>query len=143
MLRYPNNASILGQAGYVLTYAGDQEKALERFDAALRLNPGGPTAFRYLAGGSIALTLMGRYADAVCYAEDARKRHPGFGLTYRMLAAAYAQLGEIDKAAQALARYLELYPASTISQLKNHVPYQNPEQAERLWDGLRRAGLPE
>jgi hypothetical protein len=27
--------------------------------------------------------------------------------------------------------------------LRRGLPYRNAEQAERLWDGLRKAGLPE
>jgi len=65
------------------------------------------------------------------------------GPTFRILAAAYAQLGHPEKAAEALARYVELHPNATISLLRHRLPYRNAEQAERLWEGLRKAGLPE
>ena len=45
--------------------------------------------------------------------------------------------------AEALARYLELDPGVTISHIRRQLPYRNAEQAERLWEGLRKAGLPE
>ena len=100
-------------------------------------------AFRDLAGAAIACTLLGRYADAVTYAEQSRQRNQQFGVAYRMLAAAYAQLGETNKAANELARYRTLDPDATITHLKAQLPYKDQEQAERLWAGLRKAGLPE
>jgi hypothetical protein len=39
---YPNVPQILSHSGYVLTLVGDQETALKRFKAALRLNPNDP-----------------------------------------------------------------------------------------------------
>jgi hypothetical protein len=38
---------------------------------------------------------------------------------------------------------LEISPSTTISLLKKALPYRNTQQAELLWDGLRRAGLQE
>jgi hypothetical protein len=34
-------------------------------------------------------------------------------------------------------------PGVTISHLRRQLPYRNAEQAERLWEGLRKAGLQE
>jgi adenylate cyclase len=140
---YPNVPEILSQSGYVLTLVGEQEAALERFKAALRLNPNNPRAYRVLTGASIACTLMGRFDDGVTFGEEARRQHGKWSVTFRLLTAAYAHLGEAEKAATALARYRELAPGSTISLLKNQLPYRNLDQAERLWSGLRKAGLPE
>jgi adenylate cyclase len=59
------------------------------------------------------------------------------------LTAGYAHLGQTAKAAEALTRYRELEPAASITHLRRQLPYRNAEQAERLWEGLRKAGLPE
>jgi len=59
------------------------------------------------------------------------------------LAAAYAQLGQDENAKAALASLLKLEPRVTVSHLRSFLPYQNREQAERLWTGLRKAGMPE
>lgn len=140
---YPNVQQILYGSGYIMTLVGDQETALERFRAALRLNPNDPLAYRTLTGASITCSLMGRFEDAVTFGEEARRRHGRWSVTFRLLAAAYAQLGNNEKAGEALARYRELAPGVTISLLKSQLPYRNLEQAERLWSGLRKAGLPE
>src|SRR5262245_20031066 len=140
---YPNVPQILSESGYILTLVGDQETALERFKAALRLHPNDFLAYRILTGASIACTLMGRFDNAVTFGEEARRQHGEWSVTFRLLTAAYAHLGQPEKAATALARYRELAPGSTISRLKSQLPYRNLEQAERLWSGLRKAGLPE
>lgn len=139
----PNSAPVLSQSGFVMTLVGDQETALEHCLKAVRISPSDPQAHRHLTGAAIACTLMGRYEDAVTYGEEARRHYANWAVTFRILAAAYAQLGRDDQAREALARMLEFDPAATITQFKKALPYQNLDQAERLWDGLRKAGLPE
>ena len=41
-----------------------------------------------------------------------------------------------------LACLLEREPSATISHYRERLLYKDSEQAERLWDGLRKAGLP-
>jgi predicted Zn-dependent protease len=87
--------------------------------------------------------LLGDFAAAVGYCEEARRRQINFGPTFRILAAACAHLGRTEKASEALARYVEFDPSATVSHLQRQLPYRNKEQAEHLWQGLRKAGLPE
>ena len=138
----PNSAQVLDVSGYVSTLTGEQQKALDRSLAALRLSPSDPLAFRFLTCAGIASLLSGDFGGAVEYCDEARRRHE-WGPAFRILAAAHAQLGHTEKASQALARYLELDPAATVSHIRRQLPYRNAEQAERLWEGLRKAGLPE
>ena len=139
----PNSPQIVDISGYVLTLVGDQEAALERFARALRLSPADPLSYRFNTGAGIASLLMGRYEEAVAFCEEARRSHGKWGPTFRILAAAYAHLGQTAKAAEALTRYRELEPTASITHLRRQLPYRNAEQAERLWEGLRKAGLPE
>jgi tetratricopeptide (TPR) repeat protein len=138
----PNSAQIVYQSGYVLTFVGNQETALERFAKALRLSPVDPLSYRFNTGAGIASLLMGRYDDAVAFCEEARRSHR-WSPTFRILTAGYAHLGQTANAAEALTRYRELEPIASISHLRRQLPYRNAEQAERLWEGLRKAGLPE
>jgi adenylate cyclase len=139
----PNNAYVLSLGGWIMTYVGDQKTAVSRCKLALRLSPSNPLAYRFLTGAARANVLMGQYEEAVSLGEDARRRYSRWGPTFATLAAAYAQLGRLDKAAEALSRLCELEPAARISHYRMRLPYQVDEQAERLWDGLRKAGLPE
>jgi adenylate cyclase len=139
----PNSAQVVDLSGYVLTLIGDQEKALERFNTALRLSPSDPVSYRFNTGAGIACLLMGRYGDAVAFCEKARRSHGKWGPIFRILSAGYAHLGQTEKAAEALVRYRELELGASIAHLRRQLPYRNAEQAERLWEGLRKAGLPE
>ena len=137
----PNSAPVLSQAAWTLTLTGDQDRAVEYFKTAIRLSRSDPLLYRTLTGAAAASVLAGRYADAIAFGEEARRHFAGWGLTFRFLAAAYAHLGETNKAAEALANNLKLEPSITISHLQSFLPYQNAEQAERLWSGLRNAGM--
>ena len=138
-----NNANVLNVGGWIMTFVGDQEKALSRCRSALRLSPSDPLAYRYLTGAAVACLLMGQFEEAAAFGEEARRKYAKWGPIFRTLAAAYAQLGQLDKATKALSRLLELEPSSTISHYRKRFPYQDAEQAELLWEGLRKAGLPE
>jgi adenylate cyclase len=138
----PYSTQVQFFSGYVLTLSGDQQKALDRMLAALRLSPSDPLAYRFLTGAGIASLLLGDFETAVGYCDEGRHRQE-WGPTFRILAAAHAQLGHTAKASVALARYLELDPGATISHIRRQLPYRNAEQAGRLWEGLRKAGLPE
>jgi TolB-like protein/tetratricopeptide (TPR) repeat protein len=139
----PNSAPALNQAGYTLMFAGDPERALKFFNAAVRLSPSDPLTYRALTGACGASVLAGRYAEAAAYGEEARRHYAGWSPTFRWLAAAYGQLGDADKAAETMAVLRRLDPTITISHMRSYQPYQNAEQAERMWEGLRKAGLPE
>ncbi len=139
----PNNANVVSVSGWIRTYIGDQEFALSRCKLALRLSPSDPLAYRFLTGAATASLLMGQFEDAAALGEGARRIYTKWGPTFRTLAAAYAQLGRRKEATEALSRLMELEPSVTVSHYRNRLPYQDAEQAERLWDGLRMAGLPE
>jgi TolB-like protein len=139
----PNSPLVVQNVAWTLTLAGDQDRALGYFNSAIRLEAANPRIFRALTGATLACVLAGRFAEAVEFGERARRDFAGWGPTHRFLAAAYAQTGDTRNAAEALAHLNKLEPAVTISHLRSSLPFQNQEQAERLWEGLRKAGMPE
>src|SRR5262245_15451774 len=139
----PNSPLVLQNVAWTLTFTGDQDRALGYFRTAIRLEAANPRIYRALTGAAAACVLAGRFAEAIEFGERARHEFAGWGPTHRFLAAAYAQTGDTKKAAEALAQLEKLEPAVTISHLRSFLPYQNQEQAERLWEGLRKAGMPE
>lgn len=50
---------------------------------------------------------------------------------------------QIEKAGEALTSYRGLEPSASIAHLRRQFPYRNAAQPERLWEGQRKAGLPE
>jgi hypothetical protein len=59
------------------------------------------------------------------------------------MAASHALSERMDKAKQAMQRLHELDPSLRVSNLKDWLPIQRPEDFARFADGLRLAGLPE
>ena len=72
---------------------------------------------------------------------------PNYSLAHLCLAAAHGMQGRVDEASAALANYLRTDPSTrTISELQLLRPSKNPTylaQSERLYEGLRKAGMPE
>ena len=58
-----------------------------------------------------------------------------------MLAAAYAQSGQLEEAKAEAAEVLRINPGFTIESWKRLAVYKDPKDAEHLLDGLRKAGL--
>ena len=71
------------------------------------------------------------------------EENPRFPGAYRILAATYGNLNEIDQAKEALAELLHQMPGLTVAATREQVPWKRPEHAERYLKGLRKAGLPE
>jgi tetratricopeptide (TPR) repeat protein len=61
----------------------------------------------------------------------------------RMLAATYAQLGQIKEARLEAEEFLKIMPNFSIANWAKTEPYENKKELQRYVDGLRMAGLPE
>jgi hypothetical protein len=85
---------------------------------------------------------IGRHDEAVAFCEEARRSHGNWGPAFRILAALRAS-GADRKSRRGPGAYREREPGASVAYLRRQLPYRNAEQAERLWKGLRKAGLPE
>jgi serine/threonine protein kinase/TolB-like protein len=94
-----------------------------------------------------ALLSLGRYAEAVQSCERAMATDESFfAIVY--LTAAYAQKGDMARAAEAKARLLSLRPGFTLETLAMHSSSADVQRFREQWDkhitgGLRKAGVPE
>jgi TolB-like protein len=139
----PNLASAWQNSGWVKTFLGEPEEAIQRQSHMLRLSPLDPLSFRAQGGIAFAHFLAGRYDEASSWAEMALRQRPTFLAAIRELAAAQALAGRIPEAQQTMARLRQLDPAMRVVNVKDWVPLRRPEDLARLQDGLRKAGLPE
>ena len=139
----PNLASAWQNSGWVKTFLGEPEEAIQRLTHMLRLSPLDPLSFRAQGGIAFAHFLAGRYDEASSWAEMALRQRPTFLAAIRELAAARALAGRIPEAQQTMARLRQLDPAMRVVNVKDWVPLRRPEDLARLEDGLRKAGLPE
>ena len=128
--------------------AGRTEKADEYADAALRLSPHDSLAFAFLSEKGIGLFTLSRYEEATEFFKRSIAVNPEYALAYIRLTASLALSGHDAEAGETLRRYLAL-PLDipkTIAQFKARQPYDTPylrSYYDRLYEGLRKAGLPE
>ena len=139
----PNLASALLSSGWVKTFCGETEAAIEQLTYVVRLSPLDPQIFR--ANGAIALAhfLAGRYDEARSYAEKALKRRPSYLPGLRELAAANGLAGRLVEARTVMSQLRALHPSLTVTEVKDWAPFRRDQDLARLQEGLRRAGLPE
>jgi tetratricopeptide (TPR) repeat protein len=139
----PNLASALLSDGWVRTFLGEADAAIERLTYVMRLSPLDPHIFRAQGGIALAHLLAGRTEQARSYAEMALKHRPSYLPALREFAAANALAGRLAEAQDAMAELHRLYPTLRVSTVRDWVPFRRAEDLARLEDGLRAAGLPE
>ena len=136
-----NDASNYAGLGNILTWAGRADDAIGNLEKAMRLDPQYP--FNYIWYLGHAYFVMERYKEAVAPLKRLRDHKPNFVPAYLLLAASYAELGQVEEARHETAEALKLNPALSIAAFGERLPYKNSADLERLLAALRKAGLPE
>lgn len=139
----PNLAAAYYLSGWLRIYIGQPEQALERFAKAVRLSPLDPLIFRAHAGIAYGHFFAGRHHQALVWAEQAERARPNWLTAVRIAAACYAVEGRIEEARKLGQRIRELDPALRLSNLTNAIPIMGKNDAQKLSDALRIAGLEE
>jgi len=133
--------------GFAKTLSGLGEEALQHFAHFIQLSPRDPFLFRGYYGIGLVQFLRGDDVRALEMLRKAIGLSPNYSLAYLFLAAAHGMLGRADESSAALANYLQTgASARTISELQLLGPSKSPSylaQFERLYEGLRKAGMPE
>jgi TolB-like protein/cytochrome c-type biogenesis protein CcmH/NrfG/DNA-binding winged helix-turn-helix (wHTH) protein len=132
----PNDANVVVTSGRMLAYRGHLEEGIDRVREGMRLNPYHPEWY-WTNLGSV-LYEAGKYADAAV--AFGRVTAPGYWLMCR-IAGCYAQLGRMNEAKEAAANALRLRPDFSVAKLR--LRECQPALAERIREGMRKAGLPE
>ena len=127
--------------GLCLVFAGQPERAIEVMQASTRLEPfRNATRLAYMGS---ACYMLGRYEEAVTPLRESTWRMPDLRITQLWLAAAYAQLDRLGEARAAADEVRRIEPDFAIERWKLTAVYKRPEDSERLFDGIRKAGLPD
>jgi len=139
----PNLASAHGLLGSVLTWSNQREKARVALETSIRLDPRNPNlATRFLAV-AMNFYLSGEYQAAIEAARRTIRLYPDFENTYRWLAAALGQAGQIEEARRVLDKAIAIAPASFDAYVRKRVPWHRPEDDAHMLEGLRKAGWSE
>ncbi len=139
----PNDLNAVFVAGVTALHFGDLQDAINYFHRGIRLNPRDPNAPWPLCGIAHAELVRGNYAEALRWAGKSVALNPQFSITYWMLIAACAHLGQIDEARAWLIKFRELVPSVTIASIREGQPVTNPSRIAAILEGLKLAGLPE
>ena len=139
----PNDLNAVFVAGVTALHFGDVQDAIDYFHRGIGLNPRDPNAPWPLCGIAHAELVRGNYAEALRWAGKSLALDPQFSITYWMLIAACAHLGQMDEARAWLAKFRVLAPSVTVSSIRKGQPVTNPSRVAAILDGLRIAGLPE
>ncbi len=133
----PNDANAITQMGYALAIVGRAEEGVELIRQAMRLNPLHPDW--YWNDFAIALYAARRYEEAL----NANRKFEGRMIYWPMAraAACLAQLGRLDEARQQATEVLKLKPDFRLA--SEHLVYKNLADAKHVFDGMRKAGLPD
>ena len=139
----PNLSAAWFLGGYLRTFRGEQDDAIERFGRAMRLSPLDPELFRMQAGTAMAHMFAGRFDAASSWAEKAFHGRPNFLIAVSIIAASHALAGRTDEARRAMQHLRQLDPNLRISNLTDWIAILRPRDHATFADGLRKAGLPE
>ena len=136
----PSYAHAHYRIGFALALYGRGEESLVSIDKAIRLSPKDPSLWTFYVGRSLALQVLQRYEEAAEFASMAvRQSNDRNYWPLATLASALGHLGKTEKARAALDECLRLNPnfSDQFVQLK----YKRPEDSERFFAGLRKAGF--
>jgi tetratricopeptide (TPR) repeat protein len=139
----PNFALAHALLGNSLSLQGAYQEAVDSAEHALRLSPRDRVVATY---ASLALVQVhfaaGRYSECITWARNIIEKSPENARGNVFLTAALAMAGDVAAAAEARGTLLRLQPEFSVAWLTENGP-QAGELAERLFDGLRKAGVPE
>ena len=148
----PSNADTARDLGWDYARFGEFDKSQEYFDKAIRESPHDPSRAHVYGGKAWANFGLKNYDQAIEWARKAIAVQPDYvQYIHATLVAALALAGHDAEAGEALQRYLALPstgPLKTIAAFKAHFSAQgggpaSVEANERVYDGLREAGMPE
>lgn len=133
----------IGLAKLYVGHAAETEAYVQK---ALRLSPRDARSYVWLLIAGIAKFHLDANGEAAAWLRrsiESNRNHP---LVHFWLAAALARLGAVNEAKGAARAALALNPSFTIRRARTHLPSDNPiylAGRERLYEGLRLAGIPE
>jgi tetratricopeptide (TPR) repeat protein len=135
----PNLAD--GRLAHMLVHGGRAREAVAYMQRMMRQDPlPPPIYFSYLGN---AYYISGDYDAAVETYRTGLEKLPGYRPIPVWLAAAAAQSGRLEEAHEAVSLVLETSPKFTIAGWLRHIRFDRQSDADRLAEGLRKAGFPE
>jgi DNA-binding SARP family transcriptional activator len=133
-----------------LSYRGEHEEALRRWERYKRLAPLHPHAFFFDSARLVPLLMLGRYEEVDAAARQVTALHAGFSFPYKAWLSALGYLGQTAEAAEVRKRLSVIEPGFDLIKARERAPFQPVRDGEDKGktidldyyiEGLRRAGL--
>lgn len=138
----PNSAWGWNRSGYIHTYRGQADTAVEHFNRSRRLSPFDPMRHSTYFGLAGANFVAEKYEEALAWIDQAVLCGPEMTWAHRLGAACAAMIGDRVRAARAVEQVRSFAPGIGATQLTAAVPWQVPEIRERYRLALLEAGFP-
>ncbi len=130
--------------GLALLYGGRSADSIPHFEQAIRLSPRSWRPWTYRQMLARAYFNLGRYEEAAAWCEKAVQQPKAPFMPFVDAAATLGHLGRIDEARAMLAEVKKRRPDFSAHTVTNTIGRLGPHSnADRIIDGLRKAGLEE
>lgn len=139
---HPNSHAVRSYCGWVYTYAGESERAIEQFEAARRLSPVDTRSYFPLLGIATSHFFARRFDMTVQATRRILCQVPEHNIARRYLAAALAHMGRAEEAAEVMRDLLDRQPDYSLAAARGS-RFRHTWMLDLWLEGLRRAGLPE
>jgi tetratricopeptide (TPR) repeat protein len=113
---------------------------------AFRLSPRDVFAYRWFMFVGLAKLALNEDTEALCWFRRSVEANRNYPFAHFSLAVALALLGSLDQARAAARAGLTIHPDFTIRRFRDGAQSDNPTYLaarERLYEGMRLAGIPE
>ena len=136
----PNYGHAQLTRGLVHVYSGEPVKGIPFIERAMRLDPA-QQQYRHFLG--TAYLLAGDYETAAAILKERIAITPTTDLSRALLASALGHLGRAEEAREIWRELMEINPRYSFKDHFDRLPFRDPAGADRLSEGLRKAGLAE
>jgi adenylate cyclase len=135
----PNDTELMGEFGTRLAMGGDWKRGAALLDQAIALNPGGGGYYH----GTRGLAAYMLHDNATAVHEIDRADLQKFPLFHAVAAVIYAEAGKTEEARREGEAFVKMRP-DFLPNVASELAMRNlrPDDAARLINGLRKAGMP-
>ena len=135
----PSFAHAYQDLGNYYNHAGRPRDGLEALRNAMKLDPHYNNQLLHYLGQSHFF--LGEYDRAARALQRRVSRNPSSAASNTMLASTLGHLGRFEEAREAWSRVFEHNPDYSLKERSEMFRYKNPQDAERILEGLRKAGI--
>ena len=136
----PNHAASVGTLGFGKIYGGEPLAAIPHIERAIRLDPVFKQQYIHFLGS--AYLVAGEFETAAAQFKERIRLNPKTDLSRALLVVALGHLGRTEEAGQVWRELMEVNPKYSFSGHVGRLPFRNRADADRLAEGLRKAGVP-